>query len=395
MANVLASILPKILARGLLALREQAVMPRLVNADFSTEAAQKGDTIDVPLPTAIKAIDVVPSNIPPVPADTTPDKVAIKLDQWKQSTPFHLTDKELTEVDRNAHFVPMQVSEAIRGLTNEVNLSIHNEFKGVFGFTGTPGVTPFATDVTDATNSRKILNQQRAPRTDRRGVLDFDAEAAALALKEFSDAEKIGSVNVKLEGEIGRKFGIDWVADDQVVTHTAGSVTGDPTVTGANAIGVTSIDFTTDADDTVDLLEGDIITFSGPTGHVQTYAVTADVTIPNSSSGAVPIAGPGDGSDSNKGLKVALVGSETITVKATHVVNLVFHRDAFAYATRPLAAETSDLSLGNQIMTMQDPQTGLVLRLEISRQHKQTVWEFDILWGVKLVRPELATRLAG
>ena len=44
---------------------------------------------------------------------------------------------------------------------------------------------------------------------------------------------------------------------------------------------------------------------------------------------------------------------------------------------------------------MRDPVTGLVVRLEIVRQNKQTMWEFDMLYGMKLVRPEYAARLAG
>ncbi len=45
MANTLTNIVDKILARGLTTLREQAVMPRLVNIDYSNEAAQKGSTM--------------------------------------------------------------------------------------------------------------------------------------------------------------------------------------------------------------------------------------------------------------------------------------------------------------------------------------------------------------
>jgi hypothetical protein len=79
MANVLAAIMPKILARGLMTLREQCVMPRLVNGDYSAQAAQKGDTIDVPIPTAQAASAVVPSNTPPAPADTTPRQGSDRL----------------------------------------------------------------------------------------------------------------------------------------------------------------------------------------------------------------------------------------------------------------------------------------------------------------------------
>ena len=119
MANTLSNIMPKILARGLLALREQAIMPRLVNGDYSSEAAEKGDTIDVPIPTAQVASAVVPAAVPTAPANNTPAKVQVSLDQWYK-TNFHLSDKDLTEVDRNAHFVPMQVSEALRALAPDM-----------------------------------------------------------------------------------------------------------------------------------------------------------------------------------------------------------------------------------------------------------------------------------
>ena len=42
MTNDISAAMPKILARGLMSLREQTVMPRLVNGDFSSDAAQKG-----------------------------------------------------------------------------------------------------------------------------------------------------------------------------------------------------------------------------------------------------------------------------------------------------------------------------------------------------------------
>ena len=62
---------------------------------------------------------------------------------------------------------------------------------------------------------------------------------------------------------------------------------------------------------------------------------------------------------------------------------------------RPLAGETGGEGYGSQIVTMTDPQTGLSMRLEVYRQYKQVVYELDALWGVELIRPELATRIAG
>jgi len=380
MSNTLDNIMAKILARGLLALREQASMPRLVNGDYSREAAEKGDTIDVPIPSGITASDVTPAPVYSSASNSTPGKVQIPLDNWKK-TNFYLTDKDMVEIDRNEHFIPMQMSEAIRALANAVNEDIFAEYKGVYGYTGTAGTTPFASTVVAATNARKVLHQQLAPRDNRRGVLSYDAEANALALAPFADAEKTGSTGVKIEGEIGRKYGIDWYADDAVPVHTAGGATASAIVVGsAVAAGTSSIDMTGGNNTT--LLPGDIFTIAGDT---QTYVVNATAVIVSTGNVAVSI---------TPNLK-ADASSEAVTVVGDHTVNLAFHRDAFAFANRPLMQSTADMQLGSRIMAMTDPQTGISLRLEVSRQYKQVTWELDILWGAKLVRPELATRIAG
>ena len=47
MPNTLTAVMGKILAQGLLALRQQAAIVRLVNSNWANEVAQKGDTINV------------------------------------------------------------------------------------------------------------------------------------------------------------------------------------------------------------------------------------------------------------------------------------------------------------------------------------------------------------
>tara|TARA_R100001143_G_scaffold62940_1_gene67672 strand:+ start:5472 stop:6572 length:1101 start_codon:yes stop_codon:yes gene_type:complete len=364
-------------------LREMAMMPQLVNSDYSRDAAERGDVINVPIPSAVSVIDVTPSNTHPAPSNSSFDTVQISLDQWKQNQPFGLSDKDLVEVDRNEHFVPMKVEEAIKALANDVNEDIHEKYVGIYGYTGTAATTPFGSGITEAAQMRKVLNEQLAPRRDRRIVLDHAAEANAVIRPEFSDVDRSSDRGPIIEGMIGRKLGFDWYADDAVMTHTAGTLTGDPVTTTTGALGAKQISLTCDSDDEIALLEGDIVTFAGDS---QTYAVTADLTVGNSAAGILNI---------EPGLAVAQAGGEAIAVKASHVVNLAFHRDAFAYATRPLLANTQGFNFASQIASQMDPVTGLVLRLEVKRLHKQVVWEFDILWGSQLVRPELAVRLAG
>lgn len=378
MANDLSVVAPKLLAQGLMALRENAVMPRLVNRDYEAEAAQKGATVTIPIPSAIADRAVAPNVVPPASVDSAPTQALIPLDQWREA-PFHMTDRDILESMNGT--IPMQASEAIKSLVNYANAFILDKYKGVYGVDGTPGSTPFATDTSDATNARRTLNNQLAPLDARRFVIDPDAEANALNLRAFQDMSFSGSAEGIVEGRINRKMGFDWYMDQQVPTHTAGTQTGAPNVTGAEVLGATSIGLSTGAGEAINLLEGDIITFSN---HSQTYVVTADLTVGASSSGNVSIA---------PGLQLALSGGETFTITASHVVNLAFHRDAFAFASRPL--QDSAQGLGSIIETATDPVSGLSLRLEISRQHKQTQFSYDMLFGAALVRRELASRLAG
>ncbi len=383
--NTLTNIVDKILARGLATLREQAVMPRLVNVDFNSMAAQKGTTIDVPMPKSQTVTDVSPTTLPLSTASTTPGLVQISMSNWKQ-THFHLSDKDMVEVDRNRHFLPMQTGEAVKALANNIDRAIHNELgKRVYGFIGTSGKTPFST-VATATNARKTLNNQLAPMTQRSVVLDPDAEGQALQLAAFSDISQSDDRPVKIEGELGRKFGMDYFMSQNVQTHTAGSATaGDGlTVTTEAAVGVSAVLMTTSAGTAI-FNAGDVFTIAGDS---QTYVYTGTTAVTVTTTSTTVSFDPA--------LTTIASAAAVVTVKATHVMNLAFNRNAVAYVTRPLQSSVGgDVLGGSVVRSLTDNMTGLVLRLEVSRQHKQTAWEFDVLYGTKTLRPEFGMRIAG
>lgn len=380
MANDVSALIPKILARGVMALREMAIMPRLVNRDVANVPQLRGSTVDVPIPVAQSASDVTPAEVHPAPSDTTPTTVPIALTRWRKSN-FHLTDKDELEIDKNESFLPMQTSSALRALANDVDSFILALYKKFYGYHGTAGTTPFGTPgVQDATGIRKVLNKQVAPPNDRHCVVDPDAEAAALSLREFADRNFSGSINAILEGDLNRKLGFQWWMDHLIPTHTAGTASDGATAVAVDnvagyAIGVKALNIDVAAG-TKTLVEGDIISFAG---HSQTYVVTAGATLDTT----------GVTVNIEPGLQAAVVDDEAVTVRKSHVVNLAFQRDAIAFASRPLKQE------GPEMMSVADPVTGIALRLERVRQYKQTVWEFDILYGAGVVRRELGARLAG
>lgn len=374
MSNTLTAVTPKLLAQGLLALREQSIMARLVNRSYDTLAAEKGSTVDVPIPSAIAVQNVSPAATPPATADVAPTSVPITLSSWKEA-PFYLTDKDVMEAMNGT--IPMQASEAIKALANQVDSDVLATYVGVYGYAGVAGTTPFGTDLSEYIAGRVVMANQAAPMDDRRVVLDPTAEGNALLLRAFQDASFGGGDGVIIRGQIGTKVGADWFMDQNVPTHTAGTGTGILVNNVAGyPVGTTSIAIDTG---TGTLVVGDIVSFAG---HSQTYTVTAPVA--DVSSGTMVI---------SPGLQASVANNEAVTKRATHVVNLLFHRDAIALATRPLMDVGG--GLGNLIQSAVDPVSGLALRLEISREHKRTRFSYDILYGTSLIRPELASRIAG
>lgn len=383
MSNTLTPVVDKLLATGLLALREAAFMPLVVNRGYDNMAGEKGSTVDVPIPSAVTAVDVTPAATPPSTSDVTLTSVSVPMDQWKEA-PFYLTDKERMEIVETSFF-PMQASEAIKSLANVVNTYIFSKMRlGTFGYAGTAGTTPFASDTSGATAVRKVLTKQLAPTDPRYIVIDPDAEANALGLRAFQDASFGGGADALLRGQIGEKLGFRWLTHQLVPTHTAGTITTGliAKAATAQAVGDQTIVCTTAASTgACALLAGDIITFAG---HTQTYVLTAAATQASAATDVTLNIYPG--------LQTALAGSEAVSVKATHVCNLAFHRDAFAFATRPLAGSSHP---GSIIRSVSDAESGLTLRLEITREHKRDRYSYDILYGGAMVRPELAARLAG
>lgn len=377
MANVLTEVIPRLLAQGLMALRENAIMPLIVNRGYETLAGEKGSVIEVPIPSAIEAQEVLPGAVPPATADVAPTKALITLDQWWEA-PFYLTDKDILECMSGV--IPMQASEAVKSLGNKVDkLILANYFK-IYNTVGTAGTAPFASNLDVYYDARKALNRELTPKSDRWTVLDVDAESNALKRSEFRDLSQSGDPDPIINGEIGRKIGARWVGDENILTHASTPLTaGAATINGAHAAGVKTLSIAK-ATNAATLVKGDIITIAG---HTQTYSVQANVTLAVGNTNVTI----------EPGLKVAQSGGGAVTLVASHVVNLLLHRDCIAFASRPFAG-ADPMGIG-MFMSAVDPVTKLALRLEVTREHKRTRFSYDILCGSGVPRPGFGARIMG
>lgn len=378
MGQNLAALHPRLLAQGLLALRQNAVLPRLVNTSYNTQAGERGSVVEVPIPSAIAVTSVTPAATAPAGSNLIPTVAQIAMNQWEEAA-FTMSDKEQREIMGGT--MPMVASEAIKALSNSVDVFIAKLFRGFYSTAGTAGTTPFATNLDVYKEARKLLNVELAPVGDRRVVMDPNAESNAVMLDLFLKANERGDQGGVIEGNIGRKIGADWYMDQNIQTHTSTPLTaGAATVNGAHAVGVTSISIAK-ATTASPLVAGDRLRFAGDPW---TYIVTADVTLAIGNT-SVAIQPP---------LRVAKAGAEAVTLLATHVMNGLFHRDAIGFATRPLEGVV-DPRLGVIIGSAVDPVTGLTLRLEINRQYKRTRFSFDVLYGGAIIRRELGAVMLG
>lgn len=379
--NTLTNVIPQLLAQGLMALREQAVMPRLVNLAYDQQPGAKGSTIDVPIPSAITAVAITAAETPTAAGGLNPTKKTITVDQWYEA-PFVLSDQEINQSMDGV--IPMQASEAVKALANRVDKYILNLITtGVAqaDTSGTPLTAPFASALTGFQGARKKLNQNAAGMDDRRMVLGPDAEANALALAAFRDISASGDPGPIVQGVLGQKFGSLWVMDQNVAQPNGTNATGTATLAGAHTAADTTLTIDGVANATGTLLPGDVLKFHGDTAY---YRVTATNTAAGSSHVGVTV---------TPALAANKANNLTLTFYGAYERNVHFHRDAVAFASRPL----SDGPGGpNPLMQAAvDPVSGLTLRLELSREWKQWRYSYDILYGAQLVRPTTAHLLYG
>jgi P22 coat protein - gene protein 5 len=198
MPNSIEAAIPLILATGLTALRENCVMPALVNTDYSPLAQTKGSSVDVVIPSGMgDAEDMIPGFVTTAVTDLTPTKVPIILNRWKKKD-FVLTDTDLGKIIDG--YISGQVTEAARSIANTIDKDLLALYKQVYGVAGQAGQTPFQNDnaipnplvyqgLGASRDARKVLNRQLALPQNRRMVLDVEAEANASALQAFANAQ--------------------------------------------------------------------------------------------------------------------------------------------------------------------------------------------------------------
>lgn len=384
-----STLIPRIFGAAFSVLREACPLLTDCAKDYEGAAASVGDTLTIPVAQAGSTAAVTPAATTPDGANLTPEKVAITLTSHRGTAPFKILETDAWLM-RMGDYVPKVIDEQIRALANYMDQQLWASYTGVYGYAGTAGTHPFATNVNPAADVEGVLWAQGCRSGNRKLYVGGGDYTQALQLADVKAAYAAGDPNALRKGFLGTLFGLDtWRAANRT-THTAGSITTGLTIKAAtaHAVGVKSLTTHTAASTgAAHLHKGDIFTIAGDD---QTYVVTTAVEQLSADSDMTVAIEPA--------LKVALTGGEAITLKATHHVNLAGDPKGIILVVRREQPNTGmpGMEAQGDPITVLDPETRIPLTLWRYKQYHQSTLEFTVgPFGCGVGDARYLARLAG
>lgn len=356
---------------------------------FGATGAKNGGTLNIRLP---NRYSVTTGRTATTGGDNTTElSTALVVGTQKHvSMGFYSSELTLSLDDFSARYLKPAMSVLASTISQDVCVAAQS---GFVNYVGTPGTTPSSFLTYSQAGER--LDWQTAPRDGNRSViLSPTAMAATVDAQKglFHSGPKIADQYES--GVMEAMTGFDFVMDQSVQTLTAGArnaayVTGagTPLTSGTNQLLV--------ATGANAMVAGDQFTITGinevnpdtkqSTGIPKVFTVAAayaggagTITL----SQVIYTSGPYQNVSAaiTNGLTMTFIG----TASTAYPRNLAFHRDAIVLAT-------ADLELPKGVdMASRASMDGLSLRFV--RQYDATtdnfLARFDILYGVKVVRPE-------
>jgi hypothetical protein len=382
MANNLTSLIPDLYEALDVVSRELVGFIPSVTLDATAERAARNQIIRVPITPAAAAEDVTPGQLPPDDGDQNIGNNSLTITK-SRNVPFRWDGEEQRGVDSGPGYNNLrrdQIAQAFRTLTNEMEAFVGGLAIGASRAYGTPGTAPFATDLSDPAQVRKILSDNGAPLSNMQMVIDTTAGAKVRSLAQLTRANEAGTTELRAQGTLLEIHGFTLRESAGVQTIAAGSVTGAVTASGAK--GVTSVTLTTPAAGAVAIVAGDIVSFAGDGNK---YVAASALTLGASASGVLTIANPG---------LLTTLASAAVTVGATSTRNMAFSRSAIVLATRP-PARPKEGDMAVDCILLPDPRSGLVFEVSMYALYRRVRYEVAMAYGAAVIKPEHVALLLG
>jgi len=362
--------LQTIARRTLPRLREFLVMPMLCARDFSEDFTDLGDTVQIKKPVVYEAKDFKPGDTV-VAQDINEESALVKLDKIA-TVDLNLNILEAANNWSEEKLRTEFIDPAAVAIAEKINRAGLMEYVNIPNILGTAGTTP--SSMNDLAAARKFLNKAKAPLGNRYAIWDTEADAEFTKMANLFKVNEAGTNETLREGQIGRVYGLDNYMTQAIEEHTPGA-TGTPLIDGAATAGasVIHVDGLTTA-----FTVGDMFTIAGD-NTIYTVNKVGDL-----STGEMDI-------NITPALQANAADNAAITVGAAATNNLVFHRDAIVFVTRPLPRAAGEATS----YVTSDGMFSLRIVLGYDMATKTSKLSMDVLYGYAVVYPEIAARYLG
>ncbi|ENO7479118.1 P22 phage major capsid protein family protein [Citrobacter amalonaticus] len=378
MSNTLTGLIPTIYTALDIVSREQVGFIPAVARNTKADAAAKGQTVTAPVAPEAVTEDIMPGPSAPNTGDQNIGTVDVKITKSKMAPVKWNGEEQLALGPAGTYntILADQFTQAFRALSNEVDSDLGALYYGTSRAVGTAGTTPFGIkdDLSDAANTRKVLEQNGSPTTNLQMVLDSDAIANMRGKQSvLFKVNEAGTEQLLREGVLGRLQGFN-IHSSAGVKRAAAATAAGYLVNGAKSEGdiLIAIDTGTGA-----IAAGQLVTFAGDDNQYVVAAATATT---------ITLAAPGLRQDLADGVAITVVGGFT--------ANMAFDRNAFLLASRtPAMPEGGDTA--DDVMNVTDPVSGITFQIALYRQYRQVRYEVGLAWGVASIKPAHAVMLLG
>lgn len=382
MSNTLTNLIPDAYAALDVVSRELTGFIPSVARDPSTDRAALNQTVRISqTPPNSAGFDATPAMSLPSAADQTIGNKTFTITK-SRAFPFSWTGEEINAVEKGPGFLTIrqdQIAQAIRAAMNEMETDVAvAAYRGASRAYGTAGTTPFASDLSDPANLKKILDDNGAPDSDRHLTINTTAGVKVRTLAQLTKANEAGTIATLRQGTLLDIHNFAMRESAKVQNHTKGTGTSYQ-LNGAHAVGATTLAVDTGSGT---IIAGDVITIAnGTPADSNKYVVKTAL-----SGGNVVINEPG--------LLCAHVDNDAVTVGNSYAANVSYRRNAIVLGTRlrQLPPE-GDLAIDREIIT--DPLTGISLELAIYPGFGMNTYIVAVCWGVSVIKPEHVANLLG
>lgn len=387
-ANTLTGLIGQLYTALDVVSRELVGFIPTVARSTGVERAALGQSVTYDISPSMAAYDITPAMQIPEPPDFALGNGTMVLNKAR-AVPFGWTGEEELALNNGVGALTTQgnlFAQALRTLVNEIEGDIATEAAlNASRAYGTAGTTPFASNLADTAQLRKILADNGAPVDSGMAmIMDTSAGANVRTLTNLTRVNEAGNSMTLRDGDLGMIHGFSLHESAAVVNFIKGTAAGATTNGTAYAVGATTITLAAAGTGTVKV--GDYVTFAGDANRYLVVAGNASVA----AGGTIQIALPG--------LRVAIPAAATaITLIGNSVRNVGFTQNALVLALRPPAEPNKggggDARIDSTLLT--DPRSGATFEVSLWAGYRKIRAEVAAVWGVKATKREHIAALLG